>query len=158
MVMTSLLPYETWIEDALRAVVRRALAHTAAHGLPGAHHFYITIAMDTPGVDVPAWLRAQYPDEMTVVLQHQFWDLSINEDGFSVTLRFHGREARLAIPFAAITAFGDPAVNFGLQLRALSAPLTGLHKSEPAGGKEHGEAEPERGAGEVITLDSFRKK
>lgn len=156
--MTSLLPYETWIEDALRAVVRRALAHTAAHGLPGAHHFYITIAMDTPGVDVPAWLRAQYPEEMTVVLQHQFWDLSVSEDGFSVTLRFHGREARLAIPFAAITAFGDPAVNFGLQLRALSAPLTGLHKSEPASGKEHGEAEPERGAGQVITLDSFRKK
>ncbi len=155
---SSLLPYETWVEEALRGVVRKALAYTVEHGLASPHHFYITFATDAPGVDMPDWLRAQYPEAMTIILQHQFWDLQVSEERFSVSLRFHGRPAQLTVPFDTIQAFGDPGVNFGLHLHA----LPGLADDDAEGEQPHVEGAPAQPATElppkVIALDTFRKK
>jgi uncharacterized protein len=149
------LPYDRWLEDALRSVIRRALSHTAEYGLPSNHHFYVTFATDAEGVEVAPELRAKYPQEMTIVLQHQFWDLTVEHDRFSVTLKFHGRPSRLVVPLTAITAFGDPSVNFGLQLKTLagdgSADLLEPDEDEP-------QAPSEETSGQVIALDTFRKK
>ena len=112
------LPYALWVQDALRGVVRRVLEHTARYGLVGEHHFYVSFRTTDAGVHIPNHLRARYPAEMTIVLQHQFWDLEVGTEAFSVSLRFGGRLAPLRIPFSALTAFGDPSVNFGLQFVA----------------------------------------
>lgn len=153
--LTPTLSYDLWIDEALRGVIRRALTFVAENGLPGQHHFYITFATDAPGVELSAELTARYPNEMTVVLQHQFWDLTIEEDAFAVTLKFQGRTSRLRIPFAAISGFGDPSVNFGVQLRTVAAGAT----QEDADDQEPtGEDDAHAGSGEVIALDSFRKK
>jgi uncharacterized protein len=148
------LPYDRWLEDALRGVIRRALAYTADYGLPGAHHFYITFATGAVGVELTPELYAKYPEEMTIVLQHQFWDLTVQDDLFSVTLKFHGRPSRLVVPLAAITAFGDPSVNFGLQLKGAVGAEGKRHGTDRSG-----ESAPEnQRSGEVIALDTFRKK
>ena len=154
--MTSELPYDRWLEDALRGVIRRALAHTAEYGLPGAHHFYITFATEAEGVELPAALRAKYPEEMTVVLQHQFWDLAVQDDFVSVTLKFQGRPSRLVIPLPAITAFGDPSVNFGLRLKTVSAEDEQQDAESAPDSAEPVKQEP--ASGQVIALDTFRKK
>jgi len=109
------LSYERMVEDALRGVLRQALHITQAQGLPGQHHFYITFETTHPGVDIAASLKAMHPNEMTIVLQHQFWDLKVFEDYFEITLSFSGVQQRLVIPFAAVTAFADPHAKFGLQ-------------------------------------------
>ena len=109
------LRYDALVEDALRGVVREALSYAAERGLPGDHHFFITFRTGHPGVDIPRALRDRHPNEMTVVLQHQFWGLDVGEEGFSVTLSFSDVPERLKIPFAAVTAFSDPSVQFGLQ-------------------------------------------
>lgn len=154
---SSLLPYETWVEEALRGVVRKALAYTVEYGLTAPHHFYITFATDAPGAELPDWLRAQYPDAMTIVLQHQFWDLAVAEEAFSVSLRFHGRPAQLRVPFDSIQAFGDPGVNFGLQLHALPSQAGDDVDIDHA--VDEAVPPPSGGTpGEVIALDSFRKK
>lgn len=114
MAITS-LSYERMVEDALRGVLRQALEITQAQGLPGAHHFYITFDTTHPGVDIASSLRALHPNEMTIVLQHQFWDLKVSEEHFEITLSFSGVSQRLFIPFAAVTAFADPHAKFGLQ-------------------------------------------
>ena len=111
------LPYDGWIEEALRDVARRALAQVAESGLPGEHHFYVTFLTGAPGVRISAHLKARYPSEMTVVLQHKFDDLVVDADAFEVTLIFGGVNARLRIPFAAVTSFADPSVNFLLKLK-----------------------------------------
>jgi hypothetical protein len=118
----SLIPYDEIVQEALRAVVGRVLGQVeAANGvLPGAHHFYITFKTGAPGVSIPADLRARFPDEMTIVLQNKFWDLTVGEDGFSVSLSFNQLPAKLDVPFSAITAFVDPAVDFGLQFQAMA--------------------------------------
>lgn len=149
---TSELPYDRWLEDALRGVIRLALAHTAEYGLPGQHHFYLTFATGADGVEMSPELRARYPEEMTIVLQHQFWDLTVQDDLVSVTLKFHGRPSRLVIPLTAISAFGDPSVNFGLQLKTLSVEAD----AEDGEAGEKPKQEPE--SGQVIALDTFRKK
>ena len=152
------LPYEQWIEEALRAVIRRALDHTVRYGLIGDHHFFITFATTAPGVVLPKELLARYPQEMTIVLQHQFQDLSVDEHGFSVTLRFGGRPTRLGVPFAAVSAFGDPSVNFGLQLQGLAEEASvGSEAIEAEASPEQGD-EPAAPPGQVIALDTFRKK
>ena len=117
----SLLPYEQWIEEALRQVVVRAIEHVIAEGMPGEHHFYITFRTQFPGVSIPPRLLAQYPEEMTIVLQHQFRDLQLLEDGtgFSVGLSFGGIASTLVIPFAAVTGFVDPAAQRGLRFTAI---------------------------------------
>lgn len=109
------LIYERMVEDALRGVLRQALEITQAQGLPGSHHFYVTFDTTFPGVRIADSLHAMHPSEMTIVLQHQFWDLNVEEDSFDITLSFNGASQPLHIPFAAVTAFADPHAKFGLQ-------------------------------------------
>lgn len=111
------LRYDRLVEDALRGVVRAALGVVARQGLPGAHHFYITFRTHQRGVDIPEYLRAQFPGEMTIVLQHQFWALEVEEESFAVVLSFNNIRERLSVPFAAVTAFADPHANFALQFQ-----------------------------------------
>jgi hypothetical protein len=151
-----LFDYPTMVENALRGVVREALARTARDGLRGAHHFYLGFHTRAPGVVLPDYLLDKYPEEMTIVLQHQFWGLEVREKDFSVTLSFQNRPEQLTIPFVAITTFADPSVKFGLQFQATAAPpaetvaLPARTPQEPA--------KPERPAAEVVTLDKFRKR
>ena len=164
------LRYDRMVEQALRGVVRKALVEAGQRGLPGDHHFYITFHTDLPAVGIADWLRQQYPQEMTIVLQHQFWDLLVEEERFAVTLSFGGRHERLDIPFAAITAFADPSVKFGLQFEAseeeLKAMAAAAAAEERAGEKRAEEpasvaalaaGDPHKGA-DVVALDAFRKK
>ena len=160
----SLLPYETWIEQALRHVVAQAIEHVAVDGLPGGHHFYITFRTDHPGVVIPPRLRAQYPHEMTIVLQHQFWDLKVDEAAglFSVGLTFGGTPASLVVPLESITAFADPAVRFGLGFHPVM-PEAAPDKTEatpapaePAGAPPPADAPPE--TPQVVSLDAFRRR
>lgn len=160
----SLIPYDTIVQEALRAVVGRVLGAIEDGGgtLPGTHHFYITFKTHAPGVSVPISLRERFPDEMTIVLQNKFWDLKVREDGFSVGLSFNQIPSQLDIPFAAITQFVDPAVDFGLQFQATVADMAPA-TTDPAGNDE-----PEQGAGpavsgaddgsNVVTVDFGRKK
>ena len=154
----SLLPYDDWTEAALRQVMVHALQHVAEHGLPGNHHFYITFRTDHPGVTIPVRLKAQYQQEMTIVLQHQFWDLQVDEvDGvMSVGLSFGGVPCTLRIPLAAITGFADPQVRFGLHFR------TALPEPPP---EPEAPVEPEAEAADepaptpqVVSLDAFRRR
>lgn len=117
-VRDSLIPYDEIVQDALRAVVGRVLRQIEGYdSLPGEHHFYITFKTQAQGVDIPAHLIAKFPDEMTIVLQNRFWDLKVGEDLFSVGLSFNQTPSILTIPYAAITAFVDPSVDFGLQFQ-----------------------------------------
>jgi hypothetical protein len=181
-----LLRYDQMVETAMRGVVREALARTVANGLPGAHHFYITFKTQAPGVGLGAHLAAKYPDEMTIVLEHQFWDLQVREEDFDITLSFNNRPERITIPFAAIAAFADPSVKFGLQFPAaaeagadmapsnkpMSAKLEAAKPAKPAiaeaeaspepavakrAGRLAGKPAPSK-QGEVVALDAFRKK
>ncbi len=119
----SLIPYDEIVQEALRAVVGRVLGQVYSSGaLPGEHHFYITFKTQAPGVDIPKRLIERFPDEMTIVIQHRFWDLTVDEARFSVGLSFGGIPSTLVIPFAAITGFHDPAVNFELRFQANDEP------------------------------------
>ncbi|WP_144186356.1 SspB family protein [Elioraea rosea] len=156
----SLLPYEGWIQESLRGVLRFALDRAAGEGLPGDHHFYLTFRTDAPGVGMPDRLRAQYPNEMTIVLQHQFDDLRTTDDGFSVKLYFGGVPAQLSIPWAAITQFADPSVRFGLRFDApegAEQPGTGTALA-PAPELPEGEPPATEDAPQVVSLDAFRKR
>ncbi|MFM8753771.1 MAG: SspB family protein [Phenylobacterium sp.] len=151
-----LMNYEAMAQEALRGVVKAALKRAdAPGGLPGAHHFYLTFKTGAAGVEGPEELLARYPDEMTIVLQHQFWDLEVGEQGFGVTLKFGGRPQSLVVPYAALTRFYDPSVQFLLQFEAEEAPSNRGPVPPPA-------AEPpplpEADAPNVVTLDHFRKK
>ncbi len=117
----SLIPYDDIVQEALRAVVGRVLGQVIDGGgvLPGDHHFYITFKTGAPGVDIPTHLSQRFPDEMTIVLQNKFWDLTVGPEHFSVGLSFNQMPSKLVIPFSAITAFVDPAVDFGLQFQAV---------------------------------------
>ena len=152
----SLLPYDAWTEEALRLVVVRAIAHASAEGLPADHHFYLTFRTDFSGVVVPPRLRAQYPDEMTIVLQHQFWDLKVDEPTglITVSLSFGGVPANLAIPLAAVTGFADPYVQFGLRFGAGNAA------PPPPEPEPEAQLEPEapREPPQVVSLDAFRRR
>lgn len=163
----SLLPYEQWTETALRQVVAQAMEHVAVHGLPGNHHFYLTFRTDHPGTVMPPRLRAQYPQEMTIVLQHQFWDLKVDEEAglISVGLSFGGAPASLVIPLDALTAFADPAVNFGLGFQPIMPDGndgTATEAPDPAEGPTEAAvetaAEAPAEAPQVISLDAFRRR
>lgn len=121
---TDYIRYDILTQEALRGVVRTVLTDAAAKGLPGEHHFYINIDTRADGVKISPRLAAQYPEEMTIVLQHQFWDLSVHDDMFEVGLSFNGIPERLIVPLAAIKGFFDPSVQFGLQF-AVEAELKG---------------------------------
>jgi len=156
--------YPELMERALKGVVRAALDLIADDGLPGEHHMYITFRTEAPGVDITPRLRAQYPEEMTVVLQHQFWGLETDDDGFEVTLSFGGISERLVIPWDSMVGFVDPSVEFGLRFGTeLEAVLDGDADKGETGEAEAEDSEaPETDeagkTGEVVTLDSFRKK
>lgn len=153
----SLIPYDEIVQEALRAVVGRVLGEISEAGdLPGDHHFYITFKTRAPGVDIPQHLLERFPDEMTIVLQKRFWDLTVTDEGFSVGLSFNQVPANLVVPFAAITGFVDPAVNFALQFQAQ------IENAEPETA-EHAEndpppAEPVEDGSNVVAVDFKRKK
>jgi uncharacterized protein len=147
-------PYDTMVETALRGVARQALVLAARDGLPGDHHFYVTFRTGAPGVVLPPQLLAKFPEEMTIVLQHQFWGLEVGNETFSVSLSFSGRVERLTIPLAAVTTFADPSVKFGLQFTApVTAPAAVTQI--PAALPPAATALP---AAEIVTLDRFRKR
>jgi uncharacterized protein len=167
--------YDILAQRALRGVVRTVLADAAKNGLPGEHHFKITFDTGAPGVRLSERMRKQYPEAMTVVLQHQFWDLTVGEDAFEVGLSFGGVPERLAVPFEAVTAFYDPAVQFGFQFETVEAAESGKAASPaetvaasapeslsaPAALRPNEPAAPtdgESGGGQVVRLDKFRKK
>ena len=144
--------YDAMAQEALRGVVKAALRKAALPGgLPGAHHFYITFKTEAPGVSGPPDLLSKYPDEMTIVLQHQYWDLAPGETFFSVTLKFGGQPKQLSVPYAALTRFYDPSVQFLLQFEAT-----------PGGGAAANPADAppptDPDAPNVVSLDQFRKK
>lgn len=173
-----LMRYDKMVEEALRGVVREAIARAAKTGLMGSHHFYITFRTGSPGVGLPDYLLARYPDEMTIVLEHQFWGLEVDDEKLAVTLSFSNKAERLTVPLAAITAFADPSVKFGLQFQETESgetqkdgPKLKLADGEPTAPAETpaptplaapaAPAEkkpPPAGGGEVVTLDQFRKK
>lgn len=177
-----LLRYDLMIESALRDVVRETLSTVAKNGLPGEHHFYITFLTHFPGVEIPDYLKKQYPEEMTIVLQYQFFGLKLDEDGFSVMLSFNNVKERLHIPLEAITTFADPSVNFALQFQTGGEEIEDGEEAEVGNDDEvqpKGDDKPIKGkgakgkaakdgkdekdgkekkAGEVISLDMFRKK
>jgi hypothetical protein len=175
--------YQALTDAALRSVVRDALRRIEKSGLIGSHHFYLTFKTQYPGVAIPDFLREQYPEEMTVILQHQFWGLRVKDDGFEVTLTFKKLPATLSVPFAALTAFFDPGVQFGLQFRGeqsgakmpltpagtpsqlisnIAPPEESKEKKGPSkpvkAEREEPENPPSHPQGDVVSLDSFRKK
>jgi hypothetical protein len=170
---TDHIRYDVLARDALRGVLRKVLTDAAAHGLPGEHHFFITFVSKADGVKLSPRLLAQYPEEMTIILQHQFWDLTVHEDRFEVGLSFGGIPERLVVPFSAIKSFLDPSVKFGLQFdtsdvaevgpetlpatpaqSAVSVPAPEVDKADAADEP----TPPSQGGAEVVRLDRFRKK
>jgi len=158
-----LMRYDQLAQNALRGVVREALRRVERTGLPGEHHFYIAFHTRHPGVDIGERLSARYPREMTIVLQHQFWNLVVTEDRFQVELSFDNIPEKLVVPFSAVKGFLDPAVQFGLQFEVVTveaaAPAETKESAKPAeaeAGAKPAEAIPE--APKVVSLDAFRKK
>jgi len=179
--MPDQIRYDLLTQQALRGVVRAVLANAACKGLPGEHHFYIAFDTNAEGVRMPDRLRAQYPEEMTIILQHQFWDLKVSDDEFEVGLSFGGVPAKLVVPFEAVKGFFDPSVQFGLQFeeveedRQRAAPANAPEKpvekrkrrptsaatapaEVPAAPVEPEPEPPPAGGAEVVRLDRFRKK
>ncbi len=170
---TDHIRYDVLARDALRSVLRRVLTDAAEHGLPGEHHFFITFLSTAESVKLSPRLLAQYPEEMTVILQHQFWDLVVTDDRFEVGLSFGGIPERLVVPFNSIKSFFDPSVQFGLQFEPADAAEAAAATNLPAvpaaassaltvpavvAEKTDDEpAKPSEGA-EVVRLDRFRKK
>jgi len=156
-----LMHYDAMAQDALRGVVKAALKRAAQEGLPGEHHFYITFRTRAPGVSGPADLLAKYPDEMTIVLQRQFWDLAPGETFFSVTLSFGKEPKKLSIPYAAVTTFYDPSVQFRLAFEVAPPALAEPEEPAPTSSEPSG-AQPAKDsaadAPKVVSLDQFRKK
>ena len=173
--------YDLLTQQALRSVVRNVLGDAAKKGLPGDHHFYISFDTTADGVRMSQRLREQYPEEMTIILQHQFWDLTVTEEAFEVGLSFGGVPERLTVPFAAINGFFDPSVQFGLQFEPVgegqdnAAPAATIENKPPEAKKRAPRAQgsvpavaqqspepaepPKPAAGaEVVRLDRFRKK
>jgi uncharacterized protein len=177
--------YDALVDDALRSVVRRVLTQVAEKGLPGSHHFYISFRSTDPGVVLPDYLRAKYPEEMTIVLQHQYWDLIIGPNHFEVTVSFNKQQERIKVPFGALSAFVDPSVRFGLQFDRKDKPGAGEKieaganqpasslpapekrpslgtpseaAAKPEAAAAGAEAKAEDPASKIVKLDSFRKK
>jgi hypothetical protein len=148
------IDYQKILQESLRDAVRRVLAQVAEHGLPGEHHFYIGFETAHPGVEIPRFLHEQFPDEMTIILQHQFWGLAVDDDVFSVFLSFGGSKQRLLIPFAALTAFADPAAQFALRFAPAGEEEGDAAPEAPAAPADTGEPETPG----VLRFDPSRKR
>jgi uncharacterized protein len=184
---TDLIRYDLLVQDALRSVVRKVLADTARNGLVGEHHFNIAFKTQAPGVVVPAAVKQRFPDEMSIILQHEFWDLVVTQDAFEVSLNFSRKPERLTVPFDSITGFTDPSVPFGFKLEprvsepasrapaaveqkeptpaatrapAKPAPVKPAAQRAPATKPPQSEEKPAEPGGEakVVSIDAFRKK
>ncbi|WP_419760470.1 SspB family protein [Acidisoma sp.] len=155
----SLIPYEGWLEEAQRQVVVRALTFAGEQGLPGGHHFYLTFRTDYAGVHIPARLLAQYPEEMTIVLQHQFWDLKVDEDHvLTVGLSFSGIPSTLVIPIGAIIGFADPHARFGLRMQPSALDEDAPEEAAVLESPPASEAAETPEAPQVVSLDAFRRR
>ncbi len=156
-----LMRYDQLARNALRGVVRAALEQVAEHGLPGEHHFYIAFDTHGEGVEISSRLLEKYPREMTIVLQHQFWELEVLEDRFSIGLSFNNIPEKLVVPYKAINSFFDPYVQFGLQFEAdedtLPEETQTVPEKDPEPEKSAPEPDPSK-EGDVVSLDAFRKK
>jgi hypothetical protein len=156
------LDYARLVREALRDVPRQALRLAASEGLPGEHHFYVTFKTSHPGVAISPGLRARHPDEMTVVLQHQYRDLAVGEEAFSVTLRFGGVPERLHVPFAALVAFADPAAEFGVRFEAgeEGGASTQTQRIDPkeAALAAGGPGSVDEAGGNVVDIRAFRRR
>lgn len=185
---TDLIRYDLLVQDALRSVVRKVLSDAARCGLPGEHHFNVAFKTQAPGVVVPSLLRQRFPDEMSIILQHEFWDLLVTQDAFEVSLNFSRKPERLTVPFDAITGFTDPSVPFGFKLepqissaapespaasrravapaRATPSPKAQEAATQPSARSapsSRGEDRPDKAPGpptepKVVSIDAFRKK
>lgn len=158
MKQNDIINYEELVQTAIRKVMRDVLTNVAKNGLPGKHHFYIDFITNYPGVQIPEFLREDYPEDMTIVLQHEYWDLEIHDNFFAVTLSFDNADERIVVPFDAVIKFVDPSVNFGLEFTPSLDSYEELDLSvllEP----EKKEIKPlAEGETNVVTLDAFRKK
>ena len=168
----SLIRYDLMVQEALRQVVKESLSLAASEGLPGEHHFYITFSTTHPGVEMPDNLRGQYPEEMTIVLQHQFWQLKVKDEVFVVTLSFSGVPQTLTIPYTAVSAFADPHVRFGLQFHLSEEEVESEASEQPRredqaaaspadDGREDRNVDASKESGgdspTVVSLDTFRR-
>lgn len=164
-----MIHYSEMIDVAMRGVVRDVLKNVQKRGLPGEHHFFLTFRTDHPGTRISDTLKNRYPREMTIVLQHQFWDFRVEEDRFFATLSFGGVPEKLEIPFVALTGFADPSVKFGLQLQQpeplLPEQVASIHSEEFVTSGTGGAVQPHTASSaddadgaEIISLDAFRKK
>ncbi|MEJ0009120.1 MAG: ClpXP protease specificity-enhancing factor SspB [Alphaproteobacteria bacterium] len=169
------IDYPSLIDGAMRAVVRDALRHVDRYGLPGDHHFFISFQTNYPGVSISPQLKSRYPDEITIVIQHQFWDLQITEEKFQVMLSFNNIPEKLVVPFDALTAFADPSIKFGLQFHgkrapktdsgeeAVACPVTGRQPHEKPQGAAFDEEPPSEETKpandeKVVNMEAFRKR
>ena len=143
--------YEEMVQESLRGVVREALKVAALEGLPGAHHFYIAFKTDYPGVQLADYLRERHPEEMTIVIQHQYWGLEVDDQGFYITLSFSDSQEKIYVPFHALISFMDPYAKFGLQF----TPPPFIEKEESSTPED---LSPSKSKDNVVTLDKFRKK
>lgn len=157
---TPQINYELLVETALRTVVSSSLRIVEENGLPGNTHFYITFLTEYPGVEIPDRLKESHPEKMTIIIQHQYWDLIIGEKEFSITLSFGGEREKLTIPFMAILDFNDPSVGFGLQFAQDAESDDAAEAADEQGdpGEDTPEEEMERQGADVVSLDTFRKK
>ncbi len=160
--MTDYIGYEALTQAAMRGVVREALKRAKANGgLPGDHHFYITFRSKAPGVRMADYLTERFPVDMTIVVQHQFWDLEVHDGHFEIILKFSGVPQHLFVPYAAITRFVDPSVNFGLTFEAQDKDTSVISPASDLAESNDDEGEGETAAGEagtVVNLDAFRRK
>lgn len=162
--MSKKINYESLVQDALMSVVRDLLRDAAEKGLPGNHHFYISYNTDHPSVDLPDYLREQYPESITIVIQYDFWDLKVFDDRFEVTLSFNGMSENLVVPFAAMTSFVDPSAKFGLQFTpderaaSKSSRKAMRSKNEASARLEKTDIPKDAIDGNVISFDAFRRK
>lgn len=160
------MDYSQMVEDALKGVVRKAMQTAATDGLHGNHHFYVTFLTRHDGVELPDHLLNRYPNDITIVLQHQYWDMQVGDDAFEVSLSFNKLPTRIRVPWEAITSFADPSVQFGLQFQQQGGVVLAGDEAdmdEPVGGDLEPPAEAETDlveekAGEVVSLDAFRNK
>ena len=156
------IDYGRLMHGAMRGLIRDVLSDVAEKGLPGEHHFFITFDTQHPGVDIAPWLRERYPDEMTIVMQHWFDALEVDDEGFAVTLSFGNQPERLVVPFDALRTFVDPSVEFGLRFESPeaeddTAEAEPAEDAAPEAAPEGDDAEPPRKDADVVSLDRFRK-